>query len=867
MELTPMMKQYLEIKSQYDDCILFFRLGDFYEMFFEDALTASREMEITLTGRDCGQEQRAPMCGVPYHAADTYIARLIDKGYKVAICEQVEDPSVAKGIVKREVIRIVTPGTVLSQSMLNEKENNYLASIFADDQGAGIAYADISTGEIHLTSLKEAGFIARCFDEIARIKPSEILINGAFFSEEIETGIKASSDACISIKEDEYFDCARAGETILRHFHVHALKGLGIEEEPHGVPALGALIRYLGETQKNSMSHIATLRVYDISDHMALDKATLRNLEITETIYDKKSGCSLLGIIDFTKTAMGGRKIKQWLREPLVDIDRINGRLDAVDVLVGDVLLRNNLKESLKKIYDLERLAGRIACGSANGRDLAALKQSIVMIPEIKSDIGGSDSSLLMELHKSLDPMPAVYDIIERGIVEEPPFTIKEGGLVKRGFSQELDDMKEAISERQQWIAGLEASEKERTGIKSLKVGFNKVFGYYIEVTRSYFDLVPPNYVRKQTLANCERFITQELKEAETIVLNAEMKINQMEYELFLDIRNQIQEHIPAMQRTSAAIAALDVLSSFAEASVRYGYSKPIVTDSEEIKIRNGRHPVIEQNIKNGIFVANDLYADETDSSLLLITGPNMSGKSTYMRQNALIVLMAQAGCFVPAESAEIGIVDKIFTRIGASDNLSQGQSTFFVEMSELAYILNTATEKSLIILDEIGRGTSTYDGLSIAWAVVEYLCGKSLRAKTLFATHYHELTQLEGHIKGLRNLNVDVQDANGSIVFLHKIVDGSASRSYGIHVAQLAGVPAEILAAAEKKLEELEKKAATLTLKADLEKEQSQLCQLSFFDLAAANPVVEKLQALDIMNVTPSQAIRILEELKGELQ
>ncbi len=862
-----MMKQYMEIKQEHQDCILFFRLGDFYEMFFDDALTASREMEITLTGRDCGQEQRAPMCGVPYHAADNYIAKLIAAGYKVAICEQIEDPSLAKGIVRREVIRIITPGTVLNQAMLSEKENNYLASVYLDDEGAGIAYADISTGEIRMTSVKGSGCLQKAMNEIARINPREIIGNDSIDSLEVSEELGVVTEACRSAKNEAYFKYPEAEEMILTQFHVKALKGLGIEDSSCGVRALGALLKYLYETQKNILAHLTYLRVYDLSGHMALDKAALKNLEITETLFEKKTQGSLLGVLDHTKTAMGGRKIKQWLREPLIDAESIKMRLDAVEVLSGDILMRNNLKENMKKIYDLERLAGRIACGTANGRDLAALKQSVFMLPEIKSDISRSDALLLNDLNAQIDPLQDLFDIIDKGIVEDPPFAIKEGGLIKPGYSQALDDIKFSIIDRQNWIAGLEASEKEKTGIKSLKVGFNKVFGYYIEVTKSYYAMVPEQYIRKQTLANCERFITPELKEAETLVLNAEMKINQLEHELFLEIRSMVQSHIGTIQRTSEAISSLDVLVSFAEAGTRYGYTKPEIDNSDVIDIRKGRHPVIEQSIKNGIFVPNDTYADGGDRSMLLITGPNMAGKSTYMRQNALIVLMAQAGCFVPAESAKIGIVDKVFTRIGASDNLSQGQSTFFIEMSELAFILNTATGKSLIILDEIGRGTSTYDGLSIAWAVVEFLCNNSKRAKTLFATHYHELTQLEGHLKGMRNLNVDVQDSGGNIVFLHKIIEGSASRSYGIHVAQLAGVPSEILDMAEKKLAELERKSVTLTIKADIEKEEKSIRQISFFEPAPPDPVIQKLRSLDLMNITPSQAIGILEELKNALQ
>ncbi len=869
MQITPMMQQYMEIKKDYQDCILFFRLGDFYEMFFEDAITASREMEITLTGKSYGQEERAPMCGVPYHAADSYIAKLIEKGYKVAICEQTEDPAAAKGIVKREVIQIVTPGTVVSQTMLHEKENNYLASVFLDETGAGLAYCDVSTGEISATELTGSRYIEKLLNELVKIRAREVISNEAAELDGLSGEIRDASGAYFSIRDEGHYNRNSAEESVLRQFRVKSLKGLGVEEMPLAVTALGALLSYLFETQKQNLSHLAHLNAYDTAGHMSLDKATIKNLELTETLFEKKVQGSLLGVLDKTQTAMGSRKMKQWLREPLNDLREIQERLNAVETLTDQVLLRNNIKEHLKKIYDLERLAGRIACGNANGKDLIALRNSIFALPDMKGELASCGDPLLEKLEESLDPLTEIYELIDRAIVDEPPFTIKEGGLIQNGYSEELDHMKSSIRDGQQWIAGLEAVERERTGIKNLKVGFNKVFGYYIEVTKSNLNLVPEDYIRKQTLVNCERYITPELKEVESVVLNAETKINQLEYEIFAEVRSFIQGYIGAIQRTSAAVSVLDVLASFAEVGSRLGYVKPDVKAGDAIIIEKGRHPVIEQTIKNGIFVSNDAYIDRSSNSLLLITGPNMSGKSTYMRQTALIVLMAQTGCFVPAEAATIGIVDRIYTRIGASDNLAQGQSTFYVEMSELAYILNTATDRSLIILDEIGRGTSTYDGLSIAWAVVEYLCNSKGRIRTLFATHYHELTALEGHMTGLKNLNVDVQEKDGNIVFLHKIVEGSASRSYGIHVAKLAGVPQQLLLTAEEKLRELEESGASIDLgkyagkaaeeeidpKADTE-------QISFFSFAP-NPVVERLRALDLMNITPSQAFGILEDLK----
>ncbi len=911
MALTPMMRQYMEIKESYRDCILFFRLGDFYEMFFDDAIVASKAMEVTLTGKSCGEAERAPMCGVPYHAADTYIARLVDKGFKVAICEQTEDPAQAKGIVKREVIQVITPGTVISQTMLNEKENNYLASVYLTENSAGVAYCDISTGEISATEIEGMDFWERLLNELVKIRPREIIGNDVLDAPKTAEEIKAATDAYISVLNEGYFNRDTGRQRILSQFHIGSLTGLGLSDSQNAFYALGALLSYLFETQKQGLSHLSNLNLYDTGKHMSLDKATIKNLELTETLFEKHVQGSLLGVLDKTHTAMGSRKMKQWIREPLNTLEEISARLDAVEALCDDVLTRNNLKEGLKKIYDLERLAGRVACGNANGRDLNALKTSVFVLPEIKSELSDLNSRLLNSLNEEIHPLTEIQELIEKAIVDDPPFTIKEGGLIREGYSQELDDMKHSIRDGQAWIAGLEGTERERTGIKTLKVGFNKVFGYYIEVTKANMELVPENYIRKQTLVNCERYITPELKEVESVVLNAETKINQLEYELFSELRKTVESYIGLIQQTSAAVAALDVLTSFAEVSGKLSYVKPQVYEGDEIRIDKGRHPVIESMIKDGIFVSNDTYLDRDRESMLLITGPNMAGKSTYMRQTALIVLMAQAGCFVPADYAKIGVVDRIYTRIGASDNLAQGQSTFFVEMSELAYILNTATPRSLVILDEIGRGTSTYDGLSIAWAVVEYLCKDKKQVRTLFATHYHELTALEGHIKGLRNLNVDVKEQNGNIVFLHKIVEGSASRSYGIHVAKLAGVPDRLLEAAEEKLRELEDTSASIDLdryisasygdmgdsagsagssevlcegggeshsagrpgterdgaagseKADAAGSPSGEMQLSFFQFAP-NPVVERLKALDLMNITPSMAFSVLEELKA---
>ena len=872
MKVSPMMQQYLDIKEQYKDCILFFRLGDFYEMFFDDALLASKELELTLTGKSCGQEERAPMCGVPFHAADSYIAKLVEKGHKVAICEQTEDPAQAKGIVKREVIQIVTPGTITSQSILSEKENNYLASVYARSDAMSVAYCDISTGELYLTEYKGSDLYDVILNELVKINASEIILSQTFSEEYPTDEIKKITGAYINILGDAYFSEKSCEEIIKAQFNCISLTGLGLDFRPCAVPALGSLLNYLLETQKQTLKHLTHITIYEIGMHMALDKATIRNLEITETLYEKKIQGSLLGILDKTHTAMGSRKMRQWLREPLNNAKEINLRLNGVEELYNELIIRNNIKQNLKQIYDFERLAGRIACGNANGKDLIALRNSIAVLPEIKSDLGVLHSEIMQSIDSRICDLSAVYNIIDRAICDEPPFTVKEGSLIKDGYSEELDSLKFSIKDAKTWISTLEGKERERTGIKNLKVGYNRVFGYYLEVTRSYYDLIPENYIRKQTLANAERFITPELKEMEGLVLNAETKINRMEYDLFVEIRNFIEGYIKDIQSTSSAVAELDVLTSFAYVSDKLGYVKPLVDESFELEIVKGRHPVIEQTVSNGMFVSNDTYLNNTNESMLLITGPNMAGKSTYMRQTALIVLMAQAGCFVPCERARIGVCDRIFTRIGASDNLAQGQSTFFVEMSELSYILNNAKARSLIILDEIGRGTSTYDGLSIAWAAVEYLCNDNTHIRTLFATHYHELTALEGERYGVKNLNVDVAEENGNIVFLHKIVEGSASRSYGIHVAKLAGIPKVLLERAQEKLAELETAVPSQSvmygdLTTAVNTKTAETCeeQISMFSFAP-NPVVEKLKALNLMEITPSKAFEILEELKSSL-
>ncbi len=867
MAYTPMMQQYLKIKEQYKDCILFFRLGDFYEMFFEDAIIGARDMEITLTKKSCGEDERAPMCGVPYHAADTYIAKLIDKGHKVAVCEQMEDPSQAKGIVRREVVRIVTPGTLLSQSMLSEKENNFLASVYAGEESEGLVYCDISTGEFAAVAFSGPSHLESLLAEITKINPREILVNTSDpASDAFCRQTSLLSDMYLSPGPADYYQDRNCSRRIREHFHTQAEGSAGLDrkEAPELFYAAGALLQYLNDTQKQSMDHLSALRIYHFGARMSLDRATLKNLEIIESLSDRKSGNSLLHILDKTCTAMGSRKMKQWLKEPLISKTEIDERLNAVETLTNDLMALNNIRESLKGIYDLERLSARIACGTANGRDLNALRNSLENLPDLRFELERTGDPLLYSYNDEIDGLERVCALIGAAVVEEPPITVREGDLIRDGYSAELDALKDSIKDGRNWIAALEPHERERSGIKNLKVGYNRVFGYYIEISKSNLSLVPPDYIRKQTLVNCERYITPELKEIESTVLNAEAKINELEYQLFSELRQKISAEIPSIQKTAAATAAVDALASFAEVSIKLGYVKPAITSGDKITITRGRHAVIEKTIQDGIFVSNDLYIDCDDASLLLITGPNMSGKSTYMRQLALIVLMAQSGCFIPAESAEIGICDRIYTRIGASDNIAQGQSTFFVEMAELAYILNTATAKSLVILDEIGRGTSTYDGLSIAWAVCAHLTRPGNQVRTLFATHYHELTALSETMKGVRNLNVDVTESDGTIVFLHKIVEGSASRSYGIHVARLAGVPETLLFAAENKLAELESGSdAAPSIPAVSETNHNEKEQQITFFKGSDDRLVHTLRSLDLMNITPAMAIQILQELQ----
>jgi len=853
--MTPMLKQYLETKKLYQDCILFFRLGDFYEMFYDDAITASKALEITLTKKRVGTDREpAPLCGVPFHSAEGYIKKLIEQGFKVAICEQVEDPKLSKGIVDRAVIRVITPGTTTSDVMLSENENNYLCSIYDDEkEGIGLAWCDVSTGELCCTGISGEERFSVLEAQLSRISPGEILLNQ---DSALEKSFISGTWPSINVLAAENFE-------IPKTFYPDS-GCLETEFSGSVKKAVCGIYNYLNKTAMCRLDHIKTPKKIELTGTMMLDKASIRNLELTETLFERDVKGSLLGILDKCHTAMGGRMIKKWIKEPLIDVSMIQNRLDAVEALYENQLARNNIKTALKLVYDLERLTGRISYRNANARDLSALQRSISALPDIKGEVEvlaeEKKSHLLAELGGKIDELEQIRELIESSIVDEPPFTLREGGLIKKGYSEELDKLKSSISGGQEWIASLEAKERERTGIKNLKVGFNKVFGYYIDITHSYKDKVPEEYIRKQTLVGSERYITPEMKDVESTVLSAEASINELEYEIFNDLREQIRAEIPEIQETSEVIAEIDVLCSFAEASEKYDYTKPVIDEGDSIHIERGRHPVIERNLQDVSFVPNDLYIDRKDRSMLLITGPNMAGKSTYMRQNALIVLMAQAGCFVPAAKAHIGVCDRIYTRIGASDNLTKGESTYYVEMKELAYILNTATDKSLIILDEIGRGTSTYDGLAIAWAVLDRLCDDSGKAiRCLFATHYHELTSLEDDIPGLFNLNTEIAEVRGEVVFLHRIAEGSSSRSYGIHVARLAGVPRDVLEDAESKLRTLEGESGITKPEPTVNEETPQISMFSF----APDPVVEKLKELDLMNIRPSDAFKILEELK----
>lgn len=865
MGLSPMMKQYFDIKEQYKDCLLMYRLGDFYELFFDDALITSRELELTLTGRNCGLEERAPMCGVPFHAANSYIAKLVAKGFKVAICEQIEDPKEAKGIVKREVIRIITPGTIDIDESTNAKDNLYLASVYITKKTSGIAYTDITTGEFTALEVRDNHDNELLIFELVRISPKEIIYFDETSSDFIETYSKTSPGTYINTIDESYFKYSSCEDILLSQFEVTSLIPLDIQDKREVTIASGSLLLYLMETEKHASPQIKHLILKESGQNMILDRSTMRNLELLETQYNQSHKGSLLDVLDKTHTAMGGRLIRRFIKEPLKDSAAINKRLDAVETLVDLPVNRANIVSSLKHVYDFERLTARIASMRANGKDLIALKTTLRELPSIKDELCNINAPLLNEIYSSLDDFSELEDLIENSIVEEPPFTITDGDLIKPGYSEELDSLKLSIKDAKEWITGLETREKERTGIKNLKVGFNKVFGYYIDISKSNLPLVPDDYIRKQTLVNNERYITPELKEKESLVLSAEAKINNIEYEIFKEVRASIEPYFARLQRASASVALLDVLTSLADVASRYGYVKPIIDDSNVIDIKEGRHPAVEQMIGEGLFVSNSTLLDTVSRSMLIITGPNMSGKSTYMRQTAIIVLMAQIGSFVPCEYAHIGAVDRVFTRIGASDNLSHGQSTFYIEMSELANILRNATERSLIILDEIGRGTSTFDGLSIAWATIEFLSKPGNCIRTMFATHYHELTVLESKYANVKNLSVAVSEQGSDIVFLHKIYEQPASKSYGIHVAKIAGVPSEIRKRAASKLRELESGSSSSPLSSD---------QISFFGQSIIadgdneyEEIVDEIKDINLNNITPMEAMLKLKEIQDKVK
>ena len=865
MGLSPMMKQYFDIKEQYKDCLLMYRLGDFYELFFDDALITSRELELTLTGRNCGLEERAPMCGVPFHAANSYIAKLVAKGFKVAICEQIEDPKEAKGIVKREVIRIITPGTIDIDESTNAKDNLYLASVYITKKTSGIAYTDITTGEFTALEVRDDHDNELLISELVRISPKEIIYFDETSSDFIETYSKTSPGTYINTIDESYFKYSSCEDILLSQFEVTSLIPLDIQDKREVTIASGSLLLYLMETEKHASPQIKHLILKESGQNMILDRSTMRNLELLETQYNQSHKGSLLDVLDKTHTAMGGRLIRRFIKEPLKDSAAINKRLDAVETLVDLPVNRANIVSSLKHVYDFERLTARIASMRANGKDLIALKTTLRELPSIKDELCNINAPLLNEIYSSLDDFSELEDLIENSIVEEPPFTITDGDLIKPGYSEELDSLKLSIKDAKEWITGLETREKERTGIKNLKVGFNKVFGYYIDISKSNLPLVPDDYIRKQTLVNNERYITPELKEKESLVLSAEAKINNIEYEIFKEVRASIEPYFARLQRASASVALLDVLTSLADVASRYGYVKPIIDDSNVIDIKEGRHPAVEQMIGEGLFVSNSTLLDTVSRSMLIITGPNMSGKSTYMRQTAIIVLMAQIGSFVPCEYAHIGAVDRVFTRIGASDNLSHGQSTFYIEMSELANILRNATERSLIILDEIGRGTSTFDGLSIAWATIEFLSRPGNCIRTMFATHYHELTVLESKYANVKNLSVAVSEQGSDIVFLHKISEQPASKSYGIHVAKIAGVPSEIRKKAASKLRELESSSSSSPLSSD---------QISFFGQSIVadgenenEEIIDEIKDINLNNITPMEAMLKLKEIQDKVK
>lgn len=877
--LSPMMAQYMETKKQYQDCILFYRLGDFYEMFFDDALTASRELEITLTGKECGLEERAPMCGVPYHAVDSYLSRLVQKGYKVAIAEQMEDPKQAKGLVKREVIRVVTPGTITSSQALDETKNNYLMAIVYLGDKMGVSVADITTGDFLVT---EVGSERSLFDEINKFSPAEIIYNDAFTMSGISLDeMKDRYHFAVFAVDSHYFQDESCRKVLKEHFKVNGLEGLGLGDYDSGVIAAGAVLQYLYETQKTTMDHLTSIVPYSTGNYMVLDSSTRRNLELLETMREKQKRGSLLWVLDKTRTAMGARLLRTWIEQPLIHKEEILERQKAIEELNMNYISREELREYLNPVYDLERLIGRISYKSANPRDLLAFRNSIAMVPYMKQLLQEFTCANLKALEEEMDPLEDLNDLISRAIAEEPPVTVREGGIIRDGFHEEADRLRHAKTEGKTWLAELEARERDKTGIKNLKVKYNKVFGYYFEVTNSFKDLVPDYFIRKQTLTNAERYTTDELKELEDVILGAEDKLFSLEYELFCQVRDAVGAQVVRIQKTARAIAETDVYASLSTVATRNDYVKPSINEKGVIQIKAGRHPVVEKMMRDDLFVSNDTYLDNGKNRISIITGPNMAGKSTYMRQTALIVLMAQIGSFVPASQANIGICDRIFTRVGASDDLASGQSTFMVEMTEVANILRNATRNSLLILDEIGRGTSTFDGLSIAWAVVEHISNtRLLGAKTLFATHYHELTELEGLMSGVNNYCIAVKEQGDDIVFLRKIVKGGADKSYGIQVAKLAGVPDTVINRAKELVEQLvdtdltarTREIAGANASASSHKpvpkpDDVEMSQLTLFDTVREDDIIQEIKDMELGNMTPIDALNTLYRLQTKLK
>ena len=874
-ELSPMMQKYLETKEEYSDCILFYRLGDFYEMFFEDAKIVSKELELTLTGKQCGLPERAPMCGVPYHAVEGFLNKLISKGYKVAICEQVEDPKLAKGLVKREVTRIVTPGTNLDMQALDDTRNNYLMCIAYIADRYGISVCDVTTGQFKST---EVDSVRNLLDEIYKYSPAEIVCNDSFLVSGVDVeDIKYRLSVSVYPLEAWYFDDDLCIRKIRDHFKVESVGCFGFSDSDCSMISAGALLQYLYETQKNSLAQIGSIKTYDVSEYMILDSATRRNLELTETMRDKQKKGSLLSVLDRTRTAMGGRALRSMLEQPLIRRDEINKRLDAVEALLKNAITREELREYLNPVYDLERLMSRVVYKSANPKDLIAMAGSLKMLKPIKQQLSDFKSGLLNELFTDLDTLEDLYALISSSISEDAPMQIKEGGIIREGYNETVDSLRKAKSEGKSWLAELEAKDRERTGIKNLKVKYNRVFGYYFEVTNSFKNMVPDDYIRKQTLTNAERYTTNELKELEDKILNSEEKLFSLEYDLFCEIRDTLSDNIDRIQKSARVIAYLDAIASLSYVAEKNNYCRPSINEKGVIDIEKGRHPVVEKMLSSDMFISNDTHLDNKNDRISIITGPNMAGKSTYMRQTALIVLMAQIGSFIPAKSANIGIVDRIFTRVGASDDLASGQSTFMVEMAEVANILRNASPNSLLILDEIGRGTSTFDGLSIAWAVVEYIANpKLLGAKTLFATHYHELTELEGKLNSVNNYCIAVKEQGDNIVFLRKIVKGGADKSYGIQVAKLAGVPDQVIDRAKEIVEELAQNDITVNVsgigdKSDNKKsvrrlDDVDLNQMSLFDTVTDDDIINELKEIDLNNITPMEALNTLSKLQNKL-